>query len=62
MLTSRSSVPRRAQIAREFLTAYSADLKSFVTHRVPLQDAARGYQLLDQGSPDVMQVLIDYRS
>lgn len=56
------SVSRRAQIAREFLTAYSSDLKGFVTHRVPLQDAARGYQLLDQGSPEVMQVLIDYRS
>jgi 2-desacetyl-2-hydroxyethyl bacteriochlorophyllide A dehydrogenase len=56
------SVPRRAQIAREYLSAYTSDLKGFITHRVPLQDAARGYQLLDQGSPEVMQVLIDYRS
>ncbi|WP_029075900.1 zinc-dependent alcohol dehydrogenase [Kaistia adipata] len=56
------SVPRRAQIAREYLSTYARDLKGFITHRVPLQDAARGYQLLDQGSPEVMQVLIDYRS
>lgn len=56
------SVPRRAQIAREYLSTYAGDLKGFITHRVPLQDAARGYQLLDQGSPEVMQVLIDYRS
>ena len=56
------SVPRRARIAREYLSTYASDLKGFITHRVPLQDAARGYQLLDQGSPEVMQVLIDYRS
>lgn len=56
------SVPRRARIAREYLATYAGDLKGFITHRVPLQEAARGYQLLDQGSPEVMQVLIDYRS
>lgn len=56
------SVPRRARVAREYLSSYAGDLKGFITHRVPLQEAARGYQLLDQGSPEVMQVLIDYRS
>ncbi|HWJ74878.1 MAG TPA: zinc-binding alcohol dehydrogenase [Kaistia sp.] len=55
------STSRRGAIAREFMDAYSADLKGFVTHRVPLDEAARGYRLLDQGSPEVMQVLIDYR-
>jgi len=55
------SVGRRGRIAREYLTALTPDLKGFITHRVPLEDAARGYSLLDQGSPDVMQVLIDYR-
>ena len=55
------SVPRRAAIAREFMDAFAADLRGFVTHRLPLRDAARGYQLLDQGSPEVMQVLLDYR-
>ena len=44
------------------MDSYAADLKSFITHRVPLAEAARGYQLLDQGSPEVMQVLIDYRT
>ncbi|MBN9431384.1 MAG: zinc-binding dehydrogenase [Bosea sp.] len=55
------STARRGAIVREFMDAYAGDLKTFVTHRVPLADAARGYRLLDQGSPEVMQVLIDYR-
>ncbi|WP_323013108.1 zinc-binding dehydrogenase [Devosia sp.] len=55
------SVGRRGRIAREYLSALAPDLKGFITHRVPLAEAARGYSLLDQGSPEVMQVLIDYR-
>lgn len=54
------STQRRGSIAREFLAALSPDLKGFISHRVPLAEADRGYALLDQGSPDVMQVLIDY--
>lgn len=56
------STARRGRIAREYLSALAPDLKGFVTHRVPLAEAGRGYGLLDQGSPDVMQVLIDYRN
>ncbi|WIY53585.1 zinc-binding dehydrogenase [Devosia sp. YIM 151766] len=55
------SVDRRARIVREYLSALAPELKGFITHRVPLAEAGRGYSLLDQGSPDVMQVLIDYR-
>ncbi len=55
------STARRAANAREFMDIFAGDLKSFITHRVPLAEAGRGYELLDQGSPDVMQVLIDYR-
>jgi 2-desacetyl-2-hydroxyethyl bacteriochlorophyllide A dehydrogenase len=55
------SVARRGKIVREYLDALTPDLKGFVTHRVPLAEAGRGYGLLDQGSPEVMQVLIDYR-
>ena len=54
------SVPRRAGIAREYLDLFAADLAGFVTHRLPLSEAQRGYSLLDQGDPDVMQVVIDY--
>lgn len=56
------SVGRRAGIAREFMDFYASDLEGFVTHRIPLADAARGYRLLDQGSPEVFQVLLDYRT
>jgi len=55
------SVTRRGNIALEYLSDLGTDLKEFVTHRVPLAEAERGYSLLDQGSPEVMQVLIDYR-
>lgn len=56
------SVPRRSAIAREYIDLFAKDLGGFITHRIPLADAGRGYRLLDQGSPDVFQVLIDYRT
>lgn len=56
------SVGRRAAIARAFMDDYAADLDGFITHRIPLADAGLGYRLLDQGSPDVFQVLLDYRT
>lgn len=55
------STARRLRIAREYLDMLGDDLAGFVTHRMPLKDAARGYRLLDQGAPGVMQVLLDYR-
>ncbi len=54
------SAPRRAEIAREYLDLLAPDLAGFVTHRLPLSEAQRGYNLLDRGDPDVMQVIIDY--
>lgn len=54
------SVARRAGIAREYLDDFASDLAGFITHRIPLSQASRGYGLLDQGDPDVMQVIIDY--
>lgn len=56
------SVARRGRIAREYIDTLASDLAGFVTHRIPLSEAAHGYRLLDQGSPDVLQVLIDYRT
>jgi len=56
------SVGRRAEIAREYIDLYARDLERFITHRIPLADAPRGYRLLDQGSPEVFQVLLDYRN
>ena len=56
------STQRRAAIVREYLSIYESDLRALITHRIPLRDAARCYQLVDQGAPDVMQVLIDYRA
>lgn len=55
------STSRRGTIARQYLSELASDLKGFISHRVPLAQAGQGYGLLDQGSPDVMQVLIDYR-
>jgi hypothetical protein len=35
---------------------------ALITHRIPLRDALRCYQLVDQGATDLMQVLINYRA
>jgi threonine dehydrogenase-like Zn-dependent dehydrogenase len=43
------------------METYADDLAGFITHRLPLAEAGQAYRLLDQGSPDVLQVLIDYR-
>jgi threonine dehydrogenase-like Zn-dependent dehydrogenase len=56
------STDRRAKIALEYLSFFAQDLRHFITHRIPLAEAERGYQLLDQEGSDVLQVLIDYRS
>jgi 2-desacetyl-2-hydroxyethyl bacteriochlorophyllide A dehydrogenase len=56
------SVQRRAAIVREYLSIYESDLRALITHRIPLRDALRCYQLVDQGATDLMQVLIDYRA
>jgi threonine dehydrogenase-like Zn-dependent dehydrogenase len=53
---------RRAAIVREYLSIYENDLRALITHRIPLRDALRCYQLIDQGATDLMQVLIDYRA
>ena len=55
------SMQRRAAIVREYLSIYESDLRALITHRIPLRDALRCYQLVDQGATDLMQVLIDYR-
>lgn len=54
------NVARRGEIVREMIDEYADDLSSFVTHRIPLSEAGRGYRLLDQSAPDVLQVLIEY--
>lgn len=55
------SLERRGRIVREYLAGLAPELKGFITHRIKLSEAEHGYNLLDQGSPEVMQVLIDYR-
>ena len=61
MLGPMWSVARRGEIVRELMDLYAGDLTGFVTHRIPLAQAGQGYRLLDQGAPDVLQVIIDYR-
>jgi hypothetical protein len=58
---SRWSTQRRAAIVPEYLSIYEQEIRALITRRTPLWDAARCYQLLDQGAGDVMQMLIDYR-
>jgi len=50
---------------RRFDAAWSAladiDVRRLVSHRVPFEDAAVAYGLLDQSREQVLQVLLDYR-
>ena len=50
---------------RRFDAAWSAladiDVRPLVSHRVPFEDAAVAYGLLDQSREQVLQVLLDYR-
>jgi threonine dehydrogenase-like Zn-dependent dehydrogenase len=62
MLGPLWSAERRSRIAQEYLRLFASDFRPMITHRFPLSEAERGYRLIDQGSPEVMQVLIDYRS
>lgn len=62
MLGPLWSAERRSRIAQEYLRLFASDFRRLITHRFPLSEAERGYRLIDQGSPEVMQVLIDYRS
>lgn len=55
------SPDRRGQLALSLLETYREDLRSFITHRVPLAEAERAYRLIDEGAPDVIQVLLDCR-
>ena len=58
-LSARWDRPRR------FDAAWSAlgdiDVRALVSHRVPFEEAAAAYELLDQRPEQVMQVLLDYR-
>jgi hypothetical protein len=57
--TSMVAYQRGLHCSRE---SVSLHLGRFTSNRVPLAEAARAYHLLDQGTPDVTQVLIDYRA
>ena len=50
---------------RRFDAAWSAlgdiDVGALVSHRVPFEEAAAAYELLDQSPEPVLQVLLDYR-
>ncbi len=60
MLGPLWSIERRSRIAQEYLTLFASDLRRMITRLVPLAEAERAYRLLDQGSLEVMQVLIEY--
>jgi hypothetical protein len=48
--------------SRDCRRGNESDFRALITHRIPLRDALRCYQLVDQGATELMQVLIDYRA
>lgn len=57
-LSGRWDKARRLQVAWEALA--SVRPSRFITHRFPVDDAAQAYQLLDQESGAVVQVVLEY--
>ena len=52
--------------ARRFNSAWSAleriKPEKWITHRFPIQEGEKAYQLLDQNAQETIQVILDYRS
>ncbi|MCB0122793.1 MAG: oxidoreductase, partial [Caldilineaceae bacterium] len=57
-LQGRWSKTRRFETAWHMLE--SLDYTQLITHRLPVNDAAQAYQLLDQQPADLLQVVLTY--
>jgi 2-desacetyl-2-hydroxyethyl bacteriochlorophyllide A dehydrogenase len=57
-LCGRWDKHRRLQVAWKSLTALRPS--RLVTHRIPLEEAAKAYQLIDQEPENAIQVILDY--
>lgn len=57
-LRGRWSRERRLRTARRWLD--DIDIDALVTHRVPIEDAAHAYELLDERPAEAVQVLLTY--
>jgi 2-desacetyl-2-hydroxyethyl bacteriochlorophyllide A dehydrogenase len=57
-LSGRWDKARRLQVAWEALDSIKPF--RFITHRFPVEEASQAYQLLDQGSERVLQVVLEY--
>jgi 2-desacetyl-2-hydroxyethyl bacteriochlorophyllide A dehydrogenase len=51
---------RRLDVAQSFLQLGRLDLKTLITHRVPLECAADAYRLVDEHPEDTVQVVLTY--
>ena len=58
-LRGRWTTARRTDLALEHLSSLPVD--SLVTHRIPFEDAARAYRLVDNHPEETLQVLFTYR-
>jgi threonine dehydrogenase-like Zn-dependent dehydrogenase len=57
-LSATHSLPRRM---RHVLDSFDyLDLESLISSRIPFEDAARGYELIDSRDPNVTQVVLTY--
>lgn len=58
-LSARWDKSRRFNVAWKALERIQPE--RWITHRFPIQDAAKAYQLLDENPQDALQVIFDYR-
>jgi 2-desacetyl-2-hydroxyethyl bacteriochlorophyllide A dehydrogenase len=59
-LQPRWTHARRLQMARDELTRLT--LRALITHRVPFEEAARAYRLVDEQAEETVQVVLTYGS
>ena len=57
-VSGRWNKSRRFDLAWEMI--HQVQPERWITHRLPFEQAAQGYHLLDQNPKDVIQVLLDY--
>lgn len=60
-LADRWSVARLHRVVDDLVQSGALDVWPLVSHIVPVDDASEAYELLDAGSPDVLQVVLDFR-
>jgi threonine dehydrogenase-like Zn-dependent dehydrogenase len=59
-LAGRWTVERLQRTFLQLVANKEVDVRSLVSHQVPLTDAAEAYQLLDENPADALQIVLEF--